>query len=186
MEEWGIVIFVSRNKDNKQIKGFKRREKTFLLNTFDFRDFDDKFLDFVKNGIENELCRFYVSANSRNMEKVKKSILHKIIDMDYKQLAKGIDSKLISVAMKPECAETKYWLLDIDTKDENVLYEISDYVEAIGCEIIDTRDTVNGFHVVIDKGFDSRKLIEQYKEVLKIHKDGLLLYDWKINNLTDE
>ena len=55
-----VVLFVSRNKDNKDIKDFKERRNAFVTtrNHTDFRLIED-FYAFVRKGQPNEMCRMY-------------------------------------------------------------------------------------------------------------------------------
>lgn len=178
---WPYVIasFVSRNKDNRHIDGYKQRGKEFLVKNNYVNDLKQNFDEFVNEGLDGELCRFYVSANIRDMEKVKNGILHKIIDMDNEQLANGLDNKLISVAMKSNCAKTKFWLLDVDCSNEDIVLEIQNYINGLNIDILNTSHTINGFHIVVNRGFDTREFLEKYGDIVEVHRDGQLLYTWK-------
>lgn len=61
------VFFVSRNKDNKDVKDFKQRKISFLTDK-SLDELKGKFDAFVARGVKGELSRFYISVNERNNE----------------------------------------------------------------------------------------------------------------------
>lgn len=70
-----VYLMRSRNKENKDIPNFKERAKTIL----EYKENEDKvievFKDFAIKGLPGEQTRLYKSVNSRNEEKLEKSLL---------------------------------------------------------------------------------------------------------------
>lgn len=191
-------LFISRNKDNKDIEGFKPRRESFL-----FHEIDDKMLDrfdnFVKRGQKNELCRCYISVNSRNASKINKYLIHHLIDNVCTIDPANIQLILCGIAMKHENRETSRWLLDVDTKDEDILDKIYKYLGDLGFirytvpideEILNridsylydrwyfVRESLNGFHIITSRGFDVKGLDDIDVDV---KRDDLFLYNVKKN-----
>ncbi len=96
-----VVLFVSRNKDNKLLVGFKERKKNFLT-TKEPEELQKEFNAFVNDGLVGEVSRFYISVNSRDNEKIQQSLQHYLLDNNV-DMSK-IDSKIASIAAKPENA----------------------------------------------------------------------------------
>lgn len=80
------------------------------------------------------------------------------------------DKVWYSVCMKPICRGTKYFLLDIDTKDYYTRLQLSKILYPVSELLLDV-ETRNGYHWVV-KPFDVR-LVENIENV-SIKKDGLL------------
>lgn len=189
-EKWGfkveeskdlyVVLFISRNKDNKDVENFKERRKSFIT-TKSPEELKRIFEHFVKDGVDGEMSRFYYSVNARDANKVRKQLLHFLIDEDF-NLA-HLDGKLASIAAKKECAKTKRWMFDFDL-DNNVavskfLTDISKCVtEPLRTEV---RRTPHGYAIITERGFDTRKLglDDTWYNIATLKKDDLLCYTWE-------
>lgn len=189
-EKWGfkveeskdlyVVLFISRNKDNKDVENFKERRKSFIT-TKSPEELKRTFEHFVKDGVNGEMSRFYYSVNARDANKVRKQLLHFLIDEDF-NLA-HLDGKLASIAAKKECAKTKRWMFDFDL-DNNV--EVSKFLtdirkcvtEPLHTEI---RRTPHGYAIITERGFDTRKLglDDTWYNIATLKKDDLLCYTWE-------
>ena len=184
-----IALFVSRNKDNKEISGFKERREAFIIDTHGLRhDLDieinrmhKKFNEFVSRGVPGETCRLYLSVNDRNREKIKKNFIIELLKNDDYNLS-NIKDILVSVAMKKENAVTKYWLIDYDREDneEKVREFIEDMKELTNYkehpfDILNVITTVHGWHIIISHGFDTRELLKKYGDFVSIQKDAMWL-----------
>ena len=64
-----VVLFKSRNKDNRDLDGFKERSVGFV-STRGMDQLEAEFQDFVRKGVPGELCRMYVTVNRRDNDKV--------------------------------------------------------------------------------------------------------------------
>lgn len=185
MEELGLVLFISRKKDNSGLPGFKRREYQFLTNKApDDPTIMDKFQDFVSNGVDRELSRYYYSVNKRNSDRVQKAIIHHLIDNSV-NISK-LDSLASRIAAKSENRSENKWLFDFDLiaeKDDPKLdHFIKDISEMSGdCNILESiSDTITGYHVIVKHGFDTRVLLEKYPNV-ELKRDDMQLISYMEN-----
>lgn len=184
-----IALFVSRNKDNKEIPDFKERREAFIIDTHGPRhDLDieinrmhKKFGEFVSKGVPGETCRLYLSVNDRDREKIKKNFVIELLKNDDYNLS-NIKDILVSVAMKKENAVTKYWLIDYDREDTEE--EVREFIEDMKkltnykenpFDILNINPTVHGWHIIVSHGFDTRELLKKYGDFVSIQKDAMWL-----------
>ena len=174
--EYTIVLFKSRNKDNKHIEGFKENSKQFLITDMD--NVFEKFEQFVSKQPEGVLCRCYILVNKRNGDLIQKQLISYLAlnDMDLSK----IESKSVSLAMLPQCATSKKWLFDFDyDKEEQVLEFVQDIKNIDSTLEVKYKKTVHGYAVITSHGFDTRALLAKWTEC-ENKKDGMLLADWKV------
>ena len=110
-----VYMFRSRNKDNKEIKGFKERCKTIVS----YRENEDKvresFEKFAAEGLPGEKTRLYRSVNSRNEEKVREELIIRLL-RDKPNITE-LNRVLASVAQQVENRDESKWLFDFDCDD---------------------------------------------------------------------
>ena len=168
------VIFTSRNKDNKDLPGFKQRTFSFLsekpLSEI------NKFNNFSLEGVPGELSRFYVTVNKRKNDTTIRSLQHYLLDHPDYPMTK-IENKVTSLAMSSENAAEHKWLFDFDETDG-----VDDFVsdleaEGFKKEEIEVYKTVNNYAVVVPHGFDSRSILKKY-DCVELKRDGLLCVAW--------
>ncbi len=172
-----VVFFVSRNKDNKDVPNFKERKVSFVVNdNYDQDKLIDKFNDFVNKGLVGELSRLYISVNRRDNDKVHKGLLHYLIDHPDTDLSK-IDSKIASIASKTENRVESKWLFDIDIQDyDKVIEFIGDLSKYLDIKLISKpRKTINGWHTIVQHGFDTRELMNKWKQDIDLKRDDMKL-----------
>lgn len=181
------ILFISRNKDNKDIPGFKQRSMSFL-STEDETSLLQKFDTFCKQGLPGEVSRFYVSINERNMEKVNRSLIKYLLDNPDFDLSK-IDQKIASIAGLSENAVTKYWLFDFDSaKVEDISDFLKDLMKYAGnlypdgpYKNYEIHPTKNGYAIITMTHFDTRELLEKWKNIVELKRDDMLLLKWQEN-----
>ena len=184
-----VCLFVSRNKDNEDVKDFVERRKAFITTKTE-EELSSEFSAFVSDGKDREICRMYLSVNARDGEKIYKELLHFLIDNPDFNLA-HIQSKLASISAKKECALEKKWMFDFDCEDINKLDEfIKDIInmsKPLQREITTYR-TPNGYAVVVGGGFDTRELFEKWndRDVVTLKRDDLLCVGWRQTSLEEE
>lgn len=170
------VMFISRNKDNKNIEGFKQRSMNFV-STKHPEELSGKFQEFVERGVEGEFCRFYLSVNARDPEKVHKHLIHFLIDHPDYPLDK-MESKIASLADRTDCALTKKWLFDLDDMNMVEAYEFASDVIKAGefesMESMEIRRTVSGYSLVVPRGFDTREILSKYEDA-SLKRDAMIL-----------
>lgn len=183
--EMRIVLFVSRNKDNKEtIPNFKERTVRFLT-TLPIEEIEKQFDFFVNCGLPNEFSRCYISLNERANKTTKKALLHKLIDEEV-NLA-SLQSIAVSIAAKKENSAGKQWLFDFDSQDKTLLAEFVSDVERESSQYqnsepvqISTQKTVNGYAVIVNHGFDTRNLLKKWSDV-ELKRDDYICCFWKHN-----
>lgn len=195
-EDFYCVLFMSRNKDNKNVKNFKPRRQSFLINSFDEiykHRFIQKFLNFRDEGVDGELSRCYISFNLRDASKVRKSLLIDLIEDDNVSLT-YMTSRIVSIAMKAGMNKTKRWMFDVDTLDDDKVnaflkdLESCGYKETDGTTFFETMDgsellyhsrrTINGYAVLVNRGFDTREILKDREDWVTLKRDDLIFVDW--------
>ena len=174
-----VVFFISRNKDNKDIKNFKERKKAFISSKT-IEELKQEFLDFCNKGLNFEMCRFYMSTNARDRIKINKALTHFLID-NPEFSSEDIPAMIVRIAAKKENAIEKKWLFDFDDNNEDDCNNFCKMINDIDPNISITKyKTPNGFHIISNKGFDTRKLFENFSKVT-LKKDDLRLIQYHIN-----
>lgn len=192
-----VVMFVSRNKDNSSIEGFKERRSAFMT-TWD--RFDERlakqFVAFSEQGLPGELSRFYFSVNDRDNKKVTKGIMHYMLDYQDQINPAGLPLLSVRIGMKRENALTKRRLFDFDSSDTMLLSEFVHDLQLRGAttDDITVYPTVNNCSVVIERGIDLRGLVDtmpdvkhelkkdkgpwKWSDIVTYKIDDLVLVDW--------
>jgi len=175
-----VVLFCSRNKDNKHLEDFKERRKSFITHKT-VAELEAEFNDFVSHGREGEMCRMYYSVNARDPQKIHTQLMHFLFDNPDFNLC-SIAPKLAGIAAKKECALEKRWMFDfdLDNKEMVSLFE-TDIIYTYGSVIekIERYKTPHGYAVIVDHGFDTRELMKKWGEVATLKRDDLLCAKWK-------
>lgn len=193
-----VVLFKSRNKDNKTLEGFKERAESFMTYE-DAQLLEDRFKRFVNRGVVGELSRFYISVNARDSNKLKKSLLHYLIEHDNFDMT-DIESKVVSLASKKENSKENRWLFDFDEidysqkgnyswaiegfdKDLILQRRLTEFLEDLECYFdkahIEVHQTPNGYAVIVHHGFDTRNLLDKWENVT-LKRDALLCCNWSV------
>lgn len=174
-----VYLICSRNKDNKDIPNFKERAKTIL----EYKENEDKvieiFKDFATKGLPSEQTRLYRSVNSRNEEKIREEFIIRLL-RDKPSMTQ-LNRTLASVAQQVQNRDESKWLFDFDvdhylsrTEFINDIAEFSNIKE----DEIESFDTPNGFYIIVPHGFDTRELMEKWKDYdITLKKDDLLFLD---------
>lgn len=184
-----VCLFISRNKDNKDIPNFSERRMSFIT-TKHYNDSKllSDFYNFISNGVTGEMCRMYYSLNSRNSIAIHKQLLHFLIDEPTFNLC-AIQSKIASIAAKHECAKTKHWFFDFDINDIEKVKEFINDILSYNNKDIDVtyRKTPNGYAIITNRGFDTRELFKKWTENVSLKRDDLICVHWgqKTNDNND-
>lgn len=183
-----VVLFVSRSKDNKDIKDdFKERRKSFITHKTPL-ELEEEFNDFVSHGIEGEMCRMYYSVNARDPQKIYIQLMHFLFDNPEFNLC-SIAPKLAGIAAQKECAAEQKWMFDFDIDDENKVNEFTRDIIKFSepaQQYFRVSKTPHGYAIIVDHGFDTRKLMEKWGKDVTLKRDDLLCYDWRTTHKTVE
>lgn len=130
----------------------------------------------------------YISVNARSVIKGYVNFKNKLTEYeshalfgkdDYKYQFSRLHKVWYSALMQPNSRATKYFLIDVDTKEMSVVAEVTAKIEKFTSkgyagEVKHVRPSRNGFHLVTNT-FDPR-ILEGIQDV-SIQKDGLLYLD---------
>lgn len=139
-----------------------------------------EFENFVSNGVPGETCRMYMSVNARNEEKSKNALLLELVlHLQDKIKLTRMEAVTASVCARKENAAERRWLFDFDINDAGSLEEFVADIENLCPDVkIHTYKTLHGYAVIIDHGFDTRKLFEKWTENVALKRDDMLLVCW--------
>lgn len=109
-----VVLFVSRNKDNKTVPNFTERRNAFTT-TKKPEQLYNQFKAFVAQGQVGEMSRMYVSVNPRSNTKTFKALQHKLLDNEF-NLSSLPQRVAALAALKENAYDSKHlkWLFDFD------------------------------------------------------------------------
>ncbi len=179
-----VVLFVSRNKDNKDVEGFAERRYSFVTHrAADSEVLVNQFKAFANSGVAGEMSRMYYSVNARSAAKVYKEFVKFLVDNPDFDLC-SIQPKLAGIAAKKECAAEKRWLFDFDVDSEEKAEEFKQDILAFADTTkkpisVTVHRTPNGYAVITDRGFDTRLLYEKWeRETANLKRDDMICCQW--------
>lgn len=178
-----VYLLCSRNKDNINIPYFKSRTKTIL----EYKENEDKvikeFSDFAAKGVPGEQTRLYRSVNSRNEEKIREEFIIRLL-RDKPSMTQ-LNRTLASVAQQVQNRDESKWMFDFDVDDREMAANfLSDINHFSRIKLIDMKchKTPHGFAIIVPHGFDTRELMEKWKDYdITLKKDGLLFLNMIVN-----
>ena len=185
-----VYLMRSRNKDNKDIPNFKERIKEIL----EYRENEDKvieaFKDFAAKGVPGEQMRLYRSVNSRNEEKIREEFIIRLL-RDKPSMTQ-LNRTLASVALKIQNRDESKWLFDFDVDDDKLAEDFID--DIYFCSELDNHElhkTPHGYAIIVPHGFDTRELMEKWKDYdITLKRDDMLFLNiftkGEINNADNE
>lgn len=179
MSDLYVYLIRSRNKDNKDIPNFKERTETIL----EYRENEDKvtevFKEFAAKGLPGEQTRLYRSVNSRNEEKIREELVIRLLKD--KPSMTQLNRTLVSVALQVQNRDESKWLFDFDVDDKELLGQFRTDLGLLGIHN-DCHKTPHGYAVIAEHGFDTRELMEKWKDYdITLKKDELLFLDMITN-----
>lgn len=176
-----VYLIRSRNKDNNNVPNFKQRAKTIL----EYKENEDKVIEAFKNfsakGVPGEQTRLYRSVNSRNEEKIREELIIRLL-RDKPSMTQ-LNRTLASVAQQVQNRDESKWLFDFDVDNEEKVEDFIDdiyfYSELDNHEL---HKTPHGYAIIVPHGFDTRELMEKWKDYdVTLKKDELLFLDMITN-----
>ena len=177
-----VYLMRSRNKDNKDIPNFKERAKTIL----EYRENEDKVIDafksFAAKGVPGEQTRLYRSVNSRNEEKIREELIIRLL-RDKPSMTQ-LNRTLASVAQQVQNRDESKWLFDFDVDDDKLALGFINDITNYGFVFnqIEMYKTPHGYAIIVPHGFDTRELMEKWKDYdITLKKDELLFLDMITN-----
>lgn len=179
-----VVLFVSRNKDNKDVEGFTERRYSFVTHqAADSEVLVNQFKAFADSGVVGEMSRMYYSVNARNADKVYKEFVKFLVDNPDFNLC-SIQPKIAGIAAKKECAAEKKWFFDFDIDSECEVEKFKNDILAIEQDSkkpieVTVHKTPHGYAVETSRGFDVRPLYEKWdRSIIDLKRDDLICCHW--------
>lgn len=188
-ETLNVVLFTSRNKDNRHIENFKERRESFVTTlSAESESLKDRFDRFVQSGVDSEISRMYISINARSNEKTKKDLMIKMLSDNF-SLARVPEMTARLASKKENAFDSKNlkWMFDVDPHPS---LDLEYVVESIMMDIafayyapkkptinIETHRTPNGYAIIVDQHFDTRKILSKWKNV-ELKRDAMLCVTW--------
>lgn len=172
-----VVMLIDRGVMNSN-KGSKRWiNKIITIDESSWIQAVNKLLE-MQYYLNEPDIRLYSCLNNRKIDKAIQMFKHKQLDVtaDMKErFYTRINDSFSSCLMKPENKNTKFFLLDIDSKCTK---EVDKFISDNLIKIIHTYPTKKGWHYVAEP-FDAR-LANGHKTFI-LNKDGLLLIHYLEN-----
>ena len=186
-----VYCFISRNKDNKNIEGFKTRSKSILAYEEDFGKIEKEFKEWAAAGVPGEKARLYRTLNARAEDKIRDGFMVHLIKNKPLTTTKSYSNLLASIAMKAENRAESMWIFDFDVDKEELVDIFIDDIKEITTIYWDNQERVavpgikakkyktpNGYAIVVPHGFDTRNLLEKWGEYdITLKRDDLLFLD---------
>lgn len=180
MERNIIIMFKSRNKDNKGVPDFHERTEVYLSDKPAYEHLM-AFKEFTDHGVDGEMSRMYVSVNARDLVKIKKALIIKLIADDNVSLL-NLNNTLVSIAMAKENSAQSHWMFDYDDDPNRIEEFVNDIMDITGEQPI-VSETPHGYAVIVYHGFDTRDLMAKWGENVSLKRDDFLCYDWRVKNI---
>lgn len=184
-----VYLIRSRNKDNKDIPNFKQRYETIL----EYEENEDKVIEAFKNfaakGVLGEQTRLYRSVNSRNEEKIREELIIRLLRN--KPSITQLNRTLASIALQVQNRDESKWLFDFDVDDDKLAEDFKKDIKRFACDNsniffynyeIEAHKTPHGYAIIVPYGFDTRELMENWKDYdITLKKDELFFLDMITN-----
>lgn len=172
--ESAYMIMALRRRSVKKGENVETKESNVKTVVKSYETIDDAVAR-IENILKDDkgFWRIYVSANTRNFEKGRKRLLKDMIDKP--QDAFKVDSVWKKCLMNPKCKHENNILVDIDTKDMTIVENVKSLLKEINAETIRESETVNGFHILVKAGFNTRSFTNVYPAKSKKSKEGCIV-----------
>ena len=169
-----FIQILKRRKENPDMKtGVRVIDNFYLYAPEDLEKIKEKI---IETCIINN-ARAYINVNRLDLERValftSKKITELIIQGDYK----AVKNAYASVCGSHSSESEKRWVIDIDTKDGNVIDEVRTFIWDLHEEIPKSRykilavlPTKNGMHI-ISNPFNLQKFKEKFPDI-DVHKSS--------------
>ena len=177
-----VYLIRSRNKDNRDILNFKERTKTILAYKENEHKVIEVFKSFAAKGDPGEQTRLYRSVNSRNEEKIREELVIRLL-RDKPSMTQ-LNRTLASVAQQVQNRDESKWLFDFDVDDDKLALGFINDITNYGFVFnqIELHKTPHGYAIIVPHRFDTRELMEKWKDYdIILKKDELLFLDMITN-----
>jgi len=168
-----FIQVIKRRKENPEMLVAQQVLKCFYV---DSPECFDKYIPRIISLCDDNNARAYINLNKRNYERVTIEMIKYLAELNiskqYSVCAKAFEK--VAGRNSNETGDSKKWILDVDTKDENYINDIINYVEYVSKpekrKVKLVNETKNGFHIICSP-FDPREFKNKFMDV-EIKKDN--------------
>ena len=152
--EFYYISIMQRNKDGVKVASSHdncRRIRTFYI--FSLEEFD-KVVPFIKEICDNLNARCYIELNRKDIFKCQLECIKRLAEcIKHKTVkSRAIMDSIVGGALSRD----KFWMIDIDNKDEEKYKEVFDYIYNHKGYTIASIPTLHGRHLICSR-FDNRE-----------------------------
>jgi len=168
-----FIQVIKRRKENPEMLVAQQVLKCFYV---DSPECFDKYIPRIISLCDDNNARAYINLNKRNYERVTIEMIKYLAELNiskqYSVCAKAFEK--VAGRNSNETGDSKKWILDVDTKDENYINDIINYVEYVSKpekrKVKLVNETKNGFYIICSP-FDPREFKNKFMDV-EIKKDN--------------
>lgn len=147
------ISIIQRNKDGIKVASSHdscRRIRTFYV--FSLEEFD-KITPFIKEICDKINARCYIELNRKDIFQCQLECIKRLAECIEHHTTKSRTIMDSVVAGAP--SRDKLWMIDCDTHDDYIIYDIIEYVKNYSGTYYSIIPTVNGYHIITSR-FDHR------------------------------
>lgn len=154
-----FIQILKRRKDNPDMKSDTRAiDNFFVYSTDDLDKITNKIIEIC----DTYNARAYIRLNIRNDKKVAYRTNKIIADCLERGDFRGVRSAYLSACGTASSEKSKKWIIDIDTKDEDYVKGVIEFLIGIPNMLIWANlPTKNGFHIIVN-GFNPNLFTNKY------------------------
>jgi len=151
--EFYYISIMQRNKDGVKVASSHdncRRIRTFYI--FSMEEFD-KAIPFIKEICDKINARAYIELNRKDIFQCQLLCIKRLVECIEHQTVKS--RAIMDSVVGGAPSRDKYWMIDIDNKDDKTMLQVFDHIFANKGFVITTLPTLNGRHMICSR-FDNR------------------------------
>jgi hypothetical protein len=165
-----FLQIIKRRKENPEMQTGQQVLKSYYINSVEY--LDRKREDIIKLCEDNN-ARAYINLNKRSYEKVAIQMIKYLADAVYNKQHENCKNAFEKIAGRNNADADKKWILDVDTKDQKLITEITAFIQTQrpeGDKVHIILETKAGFHILCSP-FDPREMGKRFPEI-EIKKDN--------------
>lgn len=169
------VMIMQRPKET----GVQRVIKQFIIKEGDLDKLRDRIIEYCRE----YNARAYINPNRKSFKNTTLKTIQELTTCVINEEYSGVQDKFFSACGQVGSNYKKIWVIDIDSKDEELVSEVHDYVNNLmpnpgEDKIILRVDTKNGVHL-LSTPFNICEFSKKYK--IDVHKNNftLLYFEWE-------
>ena len=173
-----FIQILKRRKDNPDMTtGVKVIDNYYINSIEDLVKLKDR----IVNDCNERNARAYINLNRLDTLNVAKHTIKIIIDYILNEQYAQVKNAYATACGTHHSEPRKKWVVDIDTKDEDEIQAVTDYINALYIEaksdnkILASIPTKNGVHL-ISEGFNMKKFMDTFPGMTVTKNSPTVLY----------